>query len=61
MDQEIQRWIKECRSSKLREEVDDELLDDLPRIISDVGRGRFYMQLPKAFKMEEDKVDETDI
>ena len=58
VDQELQRWLKDCKSSKHRDEVEDELLDDLSRIISDVVRVRFYMDLPKSFKMEEDKEEE---
>ena len=53
--------MKDCKSSKHRDEVEDELLDDLSKIISDVVRGRFYMDLPKSFKMEEDKEEETNI
>ena len=58
VDQELQRWLKDCKSSKHREEVEDEILEDLSRIISDVVKGRFYMDLPKSFKMEEDKEEE---
>ena len=58
VDQELQRWLKDCKNSKLREEVEDEILDELSSIISDVVRGRFYLDLPKSFKMEEDKGDE---
>ena len=52
-DQELQRWLKECRAAKHREDVNDDLLDNLKNIVNDAVRGRFFIVLPKAFKVEE--------
>ena len=49
MDQDIQRWLKECKRFKEREEVSDRILGDLPDIIRDVCRGRFFFDLPPVF------------
>ena len=57
VDQEVQRWLKENRISKMREEVDDEILEELPKIVTDVVRHRFAMDdLPEVFKTEEKDV-----
>ena len=38
----------------MREEVDDEILEELPKIVTDVVRHRFAMDdLPEVFKIEE--------
>ena len=38
-----------------REEVDDNIIINLPSIIEGVPRDRFDTKLPKAFKLEQDK------
>ena len=49
MDQDIQRWLKECKRFKERENVSDRILDDLPDIIRGVCRGRIFFDLPPVF------------
>ena len=49
-DQEIQHWLKECRVAKFREDMNDDLLDNLKSIVDDAVRGRFFITLPKAFQ-----------
>ena len=57
VDQEVQRWLKENRNSKMREEIDDEILEELPKIVTNVVRHRFAMDdLPEVFKIEEKDV-----
>ena len=50
VDQEVQRWLKENRISKMREEVDDGILEELPKIVTEVD-------LPEVFKIEEKDVE----
>ena len=39
----------------MREEVDDEILEELPKIVTEVVRHRFAMDdLPEVFKIEEE-------
>ena len=58
-DQELQRWLKECKAAKHREDVNDDLLDNLTSIVDDTVRGRFFITLPKAFKTDESKQQES--
>ena len=58
MDQDIQRWLKECKRFKTREEVNDRIIEDLPDIIRDACRGRLSLDLLPVFNsnsMPEDK------
>ena len=58
VDQEVQRWLKENRISKMREEVDDGILEELPKIVTDIVCHRFAMDdLPEVFKIEEKDVE----
>ena len=42
----------------MREEVDDEILEESPKIVTDAVRHRFAMDyLPEVFKIEEKDVD----
>ena len=52
MDEEVQRWLQECQTTKCREEVNDSLLNNLTDIIDDVSRGRFHIILPEVFKLD---------
>ena len=45
----------------MREEVDDKVFEDLPKIVTDVARNRFIMDLPGAFKLAEGKTDDIDV
>ena len=58
MDQDIQRWLKECKRFKTREEVNDRILDDLPDIVTDVCRNRFSLDLPPIFNSNSMPEDE---
>ena len=42
----------------MREEIDDEILEELPKTVTDVVRHRFAMNdLPEVFKIEETDVE----
>ena len=58
MDQNIQRWLKECKRFKTREEVNGRILDDLPDIVTDVCRSRFSLDLPPVFNSNSMPEDE---
>ena len=58
VDLKSQRWLKDCRKAKGRDEVNDRILD-ADDLIDDIVNHRFNLQLPHSFKMTlaEDKVE----
>ena len=57
VDQEVQRRVKENRTAKLREIIVDDIVEDLPRVIVDIIRHRFSMELPGILKFGENNAD----
>jgi len=51
VDTRNQLWLKDCKSAKNRDEVDDSIID-FRSLVSQVNFGSFHMSLPPTFQMK---------
>ena len=51
VDTLVQRWLRECKTAKERSNVDDRIVE-FSHLTNDILNGRFSMQLPPVFQME---------
>jgi hypothetical protein len=58
VDTRNQLWLKECKSEKNRDEVDDSIID-FRSLISQVILGSFHMSLPPTFQMKNPNENKT--
>ena len=53
MDQGIQRWLKECKKFKTREEVNDRIPGDLPDIVTHRRvQKQIFFRSPSCFQQQ---------